>query len=95
MCKFCIIMVNKYVENTPNMVFGILTLNWVDESSPCSRVSYLHIDKVKMEKSSNREEKYIQRCKLLKTSRKITKKINIWKNLENGSSTLSQLHVEG
>ena len=75
MCKFCIIMVNKYVENTPNMVFGILTLNWVDESSPCSRVSYLHIDKVKMEKSSNREEKYIQRCELLKTSRKITKKL--------------------
>ena len=55
------------------MVFGILTLNWVVESSPCSRVSYLHIDKVKMEKSSNREEKYIQRCELLKTSRKITK----------------------
>ena len=35
--KSCIIMVNKYVENTPNMVFGILTLNWLDESSPCSR----------------------------------------------------------
>ena len=49
-------MVNKYVENTPNMVFGILTLNWVDESSPCSRGSYLHIDKVKMQKSSNREK---------------------------------------
>ena len=49
-------MVNKYVENTPNMVFGILTLNWVDESCPFSKVSYLHIDKVKMQKSSNREK---------------------------------------
>ena len=37
-CKFCTIMVSKFVENTSNMVFGILTLNWVDESSPCSRV---------------------------------------------------------
>ena len=88
-------MVNKYVENTPNMVFGISSLNWADESSPCSRASYLHIVNVKMEKSSNREEKHIQRCELLKTSRKITKKNNIWKNLENGPSTLSQLHVEG
>ena len=74
MGKFCTIMDIKYVENTPNMVFGILTLNWMDESSPCSRLSYLHINKVKTEKSSNSEEKYIQRCELLKTSRKITTK---------------------
>ena len=49
-------MVNKYVENAPNMVFGILTLNWADESSPCSRASYLHNDTVKKQKSSNREK---------------------------------------
>ena len=73
-CNFFILLVNKYVGNTPNMVVGILSSNWVGESSPCSRVSYLHIDKVKMQKSSNRDQRYIQRCELLKTSWKITKK---------------------
>ena len=42
----------KYVENGPDMVLGIL-----DESSPCSRVSNLHIDKVRTQKSSIGEKK--------------------------------------
>ena len=74
------------------MVFGVLTLNWVNESSPCSRMSYLHIDKVKMEKRSNREEKYIQRCELLKTSRKIPKKIYLEKSRKRALYTQPAAH---